>query len=124
MTTERSTLRPMKKRILLVTPENLEIHAYRKKQFNNFVQITMPYLAGFIDENKYEVTLVDEYNQTVPYEQEFDLVAITVNTPNASHCYRISQRFKRHGVKVVMGGPHVALLPDEARSGCKTSGRL
>ena len=105
----------MKKRILLLTPENREIHAYRKKQFNNFVQITMPYLAGFVDEAKYEVVLIDEYNQTIPYEQKFDLVAITVNTPNASHCYSISRRFMRHGVKVVMGGPHVTLLADEAK---------
>ena len=65
----------------------------------------MPYLAGFIDETKYDVVLIDEYNQTIPYEQKFDLVAITVNTPNASHCYKISRRFRRHGVKVVMGGP-------------------
>ena len=35
------------------------------------------------------LTLIDEYNQTIPYVQHFDLVAITVNTPNASHCYRI-----------------------------------
>jgi len=84
----------MRKRILLITPENREIHAYRKKQFNNFVQITMPYLSGFINENKYDVTLIDEYNQTIPYGKEFDLVAITVNTPNASHCYKISRRFR------------------------------
>jgi radical SAM superfamily enzyme YgiQ (UPF0313 family) len=108
----------MKKRILLITPENQEIHAYRKKQFNNFVQITMPYLAGFIDENKYDITLIDEYNQTIPYGVKFDLVAITVNTPNASHCYRISQRFSQLGVKVVMGGPHVTLVPEEAKQYC------
>lgn len=108
----------MKKRILLLTPESREIHAYRKKQFNNFVQITMPYLAGFIDETNYDITLVDEYNQTIPYGQEFDLVAITVNTPNAGHCYEISRRFRRRGVKVVMGGPHVALMADEAKQYC------
>lgn len=108
----------MKKRILLITPESREIHAYRKKQFNNFVQITMPYLSGFINETKYDLTLIDEYNQTIPYGQKFDLVAITVNTPNASHCYKISQRFRQHGVKVVMGGPHVTLMPGEAKQYC------
>ncbi len=53
----------MKKSILMITPENKEINAFRRKQFNNFIQITMPYLAGFIDQSKYEITLVDEYNQ-------------------------------------------------------------
>lgn len=108
----------MKKRILLITPESREIHAYRKNQFNNFVQITMPYLAGFIDESKYDITLIDEYNQTIPHGQKFDLVAMTVNTPNASHCYGISQRFRQQGAKVVMGGPHVTLLADEAKQYC------
>ena len=105
----------MKKRILLITPENPEIRAYRKRQVNNFVQITMPYLAGFIDENTYEIALVDEYNQTIPYERKFDLVAITVNTPNASHCYRIALTFREQGAKIVVGGPHATLLPEEAK---------
>ncbi len=108
----------MRKRILLITPENREIHAYREKQFNNFVQITMPYLAGFIDERKYDVTLIDEYNQVIPYGREYDLVAITVNTPNAAHCYGISQRFRQDGARVVMGGPHATLMPDEAGRHC------
>ena len=108
----------MRKRMLLITPENREIHAYREKQFNNFVQITMPYLAGFVDERKYDITLVDEYNQTIPYGRKFDLVAITVNTPNASHCYEISRRFREDAVKVAMGGPHVTLMPDEAEQNC------
>ena len=81
----------------------------------------MPYLAGFIDEIKYDITVVDEYNQAIPYRQKFDLVAITVNTPNASHCYRISERFRQHGARVVMGGPHVTILPDEARQYCDHS---
>lgn len=35
----------MKKSILMITPENKEIHRFRKRQINNFIQITMPYLA-------------------------------------------------------------------------------
>ncbi|MCE3199176.1 hypothetical protein JI735_14925 [Paenibacillus sonchi] len=49
----------MKKSILLIQPENQKINSFRRKQFNNFVQITMPYLAGFIDEAKYKITLVE-----------------------------------------------------------------
>lgn len=105
-------------KILLITPENQEIHLFRKRQVNNFTQITMPYLAGFIDESRFEITLVDEYNQPIPYESPFDLVAITVNTPNASHCYRMAERFRARGAKVVMGGPHVTLRPAEAAPHC------
>lgn len=102
----------------MITAENKEINSFRKKQFNNFIQITMPYLAGFIDESKYDIVLIDEYNQRIPYDNHFDLVAITVNTPNAVHCYKIAENFKQQGSKVVMGGPHVTLLPEEAMSYC------
>jgi radical SAM superfamily enzyme YgiQ (UPF0313 family) len=104
--------------ILLVTPENSEIKRLRRRQFNNFIQLTMPYLAGFIDEAAYRITLVDEYNQRIPYETPFDLVAITVNTPNAMHCYRMAARFRARGAKVVMGGPHATLRADEAANHC------
>lgn len=104
--------------ILLITPETPEINRVRKRQFNNFTQITMPYLAGFIDEGKYAIRLVDEYNQRIPYESTPDLVAITVNTPNATHCYEMAARFRAGGASVVMGGPHATLRPDEAARHC------
>ncbi|MDF2989426.1 MAG: radical protein [Eubacterium sp.] len=101
-----------------ITPENKEINRFRKKQFNNFIQITMPYLAAFIDENKYEITLVDEYNQKIPFKKQFDLAAITVNTSNALHCYNISERLRTQNTRVVMGGPHATLLPEEVKKNC------
>ncbi len=108
----------VRKSILLITPENPEINRVRKWQFNNFTQITMPYLAGFIDDARYQIRLVDEYNQRIPYERPFDLVAITVNTPNATHCYRMAARFRATDAKVVMGGPHATLRPEEAAQHC------
>ncbi|KMT21787.1 B12-binding domain-containing radical SAM protein [Clostridium cylindrosporum] len=104
----------MKKKILLIQPENIEIRKFRRKQLNNFVQLTIPYLAGYIDEKRYEITLIDEYNNRIPYDKCFDLVCITVNTPNANHCYEMARRFKKSGSVVVLGGPHVTLLPEEA----------
>ena len=107
-----------RKHILLITPENPDIHRVRRRQFNNFTQITMPYLAGFIDEARYQIELVDEYNQRIPYERTFDVVAITVNTPNATHCYRMAARFRAGGARVAMGGPHATLRPEEASGHC------
>ncbi|WP_026477834.1 B12-binding domain-containing radical SAM protein [Alkaliphilus transvaalensis] len=110
----------MKKTILLITPENQEINYFRKRQFNNFIQITMPYLAAFINEEHYDITLIDEYNQKIPFKEDFDLVAITVNTPNANHCYKIAEAFMSKGSYVVMGGPHVTLLPHEGTLHCNS----
>ena len=104
--------------LLMIQPENREINLFRRMQFNNFSQITIPYLAAFVDDRYYNIILVDEYNERIPYQKPFDLVAITVNTPNAPHCYSISAHFRAVGAKVVMGGPHVTLLPEEAGQHC------
>lgn len=98
--------------LLLVTPENAEINCFRAHQLNNFTQLTMPYLAGFVPA-EFRIKLVDEYTQRVPFER-FDIVAITVNTPNAPHVYQMTKRFRQLGSWVVLGGPHVTLLPEEA----------
>jgi radical SAM superfamily enzyme YgiQ (UPF0313 family) len=102
----------------MIQPENREINRFRRFQFNNFSQLTMPYLAAFVDERYYKITLIDEYCQRLPYRERYDLVAITVNTPNAPHCYSISARFRKAGSKVVMGGPHATLMPEEVKENC------
>jgi len=105
-------------KLLMIQPENRTLNRFRRLQFNNFSQITVPYLAAFVDERYYEITLIDEYCQRIPYMKPFDLVAITVNTPNAPHSYEISAKFRASGAKVVMGGPHATLLPDEVKRRC------
>lgn len=108
----------MKKSLLLITPENAEIRRFRRWQFNNFTQLTMPYLAGFVDATRYRIRLVDEYNERIPFDAPVDVVAITVNTPNAPHCYQIAARFRAQKVRVVLGGPHATLQPEEAAAHC------
>ena len=101
--------------ILLITPENRFIRAFRRGQFNNFAQLTMPYLAGFV-RPPHQVSIVDEYNQTVRFDSPADLVGITCNTPNASHVYSLAESFRSRGKMVVLGGPHATLLPEEAKN--------
>ena len=100
-------------RILLITPENRFIKAFRRGQFNNFAQLTMPYLAGFV-RPPHRVATVDEYNQAVDLDAPADLVGITCNTPNAGQVYRMADALRRRGRMVVLGGPHATLLPEEA----------
>ncbi|MGA2255179.1 MAG: cobalamin-dependent protein, partial [Thermoguttaceae bacterium] len=101
-------------RILLITPENRFIRAFRQGQFNNFVQLTMPYLAGFV-QPPHQVAIIDEYNQAICFDTPADLVGITCNTPNAGHVYGLADSFRRQGRMVVLGGPHATLLPEEAK---------
>lgn len=46
------------------------------------------------------------------------LVAITCYTSNSAEAYKIAKDFKLQGSKVIMGGPHVTYLSDEALEYC------
>ena len=45
----------LKQSLLMITPENDELHRFRRRQFNNFTQLTMPYLAGFVDKDRHGI---------------------------------------------------------------------
>lgn len=100
-------------KLLLITASSPEIRRVRKARFLNFQQITMPYLAARVPAN-WEVSHVDEEVEDIDWNSEPDVVAITFHTPSALHAYEIAGRFRARGICVVMGGPHVTLLPDEA----------
>jgi radical SAM superfamily enzyme YgiQ (UPF0313 family) len=65
-----------------------------------------------------DVVLYDDRMEKIPYDEPTDLVAITVETFTARRAYEISAEFKSRGVKVIMGGMHVMLIPDEVQEHC------
>jgi len=101
-------------RLLLITCSSPEIQQVRRSRVLGFQQITMPYLAAFVPAH-WAVRHVDEVVEPVDTEAPVDLVAITLHTPSAPHAYELAARFRRRGVTVALGGPHVSLVPDEAQ---------
>lgn len=65
-----------------------------------------------------EVVLYDDRMEPIPYDEQTDLAAITVETFTARRAYEISEEFKKRGVPVIMGGIHVKLAPEEAKEHC------
>lgn len=61
-----------------------------------------------------EVCFHDDRLEEVPFDEPTDLVAISVETFTALRAYKIAREFRARGVRVVMGGYHVTLLPEEA----------
>jgi radical SAM superfamily enzyme YgiQ (UPF0313 family) len=45
---------------------------------------------------------------------EADLIGLTVITGTASRAYELAAHFRRRGITVVLGGPHVTLIPEDA----------
>lgn len=100
-------------KLLLITASAPEIRAVRRTRFLNFQQITMPYLAALTPAG-WQVEHVDEEVRPVNPDAPADLVGITFHTPSAHHAYMLADTFRARGIPVVLGGPHVTLLPDEA----------
>jgi radical SAM superfamily enzyme YgiQ (UPF0313 family) len=101
--------------LLLITAASPEIQRVRRSRVLNFQQVTMPYLGAFAPAN-WVVRHVDEAVTAIDFDAEADVVAITFHTPSAQHAYDIADRFRRRGITVSLGGPHVTLLPDEAQA--------
>jgi radical SAM superfamily enzyme YgiQ (UPF0313 family) len=62
-----------------------------------------------------EVRIVDEGVEPIDFDCDADLVGITGMTNMAPVGYRIADEFRRRGKKVVLGGVHVTVCPDEAQ---------
>jgi radical SAM superfamily enzyme YgiQ (UPF0313 family) len=70
-------------------------------------------IAGLVKEPD-EVIMYDDRLEQIPFDEKTDLVCITVDSFNARRAYQISAEYKKRNIKVVLGGMHVSLLPDEA----------
>lgn len=65
-----------------------------------------------------EVVMYDDRMEKINYDAQTDLVMITVETYTAKRAYEIAAEYKKRGTKVIMGGMHAKLLPDEVTEHC------
>src|SRR5258705_1995145 len=61
-----------------------------------------------------DIQLLDEGITDVPLDLDADLIGLTVITGTAHRAYELADHFRRRGITVVLGGPHVTLIPDDA----------
>lgn len=103
-------------KILLISPEiegsNLR---FTKKEARSFwfPRISLTTLASRVPPED-EVKIVDETVDKIDFNMDVDLVGISVMTYHAPRAYEISERFRKRGVKVVLGGIHPSAMPEEA----------
>jgi len=76
-------------------------------------RVNLPLLAALTPPG-HTVTIVDEAFAPDDTDQEVDLVGITVLTELAPRAYQIGDSYRSKGVKVVMGGIHPTIMPEEA----------
>ncbi len=81
------------------------------------IGMTLPYLAGLSGPD-IDIKITDERLESIDFNRDFDLVAITVMTRSSKRAYEISKIYRDKGKKVVMGGFHVSFNPEEAKEHC------
>jgi radical SAM superfamily enzyme YgiQ (UPF0313 family) len=101
--------------------ENMKIkliapHEQREDTISNpfrIQRVNLPLLAALTPPD-HTITIVEEAFAPDDMDQDVDLVGITVLTELALRAYQIGDAYRRRGVKVVMGGIHPTVLPEEA----------
>lgn len=65
-----------------------------------------------------EVDVVEEEIDRIDLDKHYDLVGISCMTTSAPRAYQLSSAFRNKGAKVVLGGIHPTVMPDEAIAHC------
>lgn len=99
-------------RLLLVYPS---VHRGGVERINPFwlPPLGLATVAGCTPDN-WETRLVDENVEDIDFDEECDLVAIGFMTANCKRAYFIAEEFRNRGRKVILGGAHVTVVPEEA----------
>jgi len=104
---------PPSKKVLLIFPRERGI------KFSNDTRYPFPILGltllASLFPKTYEVKIINEAIEKVDFNADVDLVGITGLTCVIKRAYAIADRFRERGVKVILGGVHPSLLPEEAK---------
>lgn len=99
-------------RILLIKPRwFVRGGQYRYLEHVRFTPLSLGILAALSPEH--EVTIVDGDWEDIPQDRDFDLVGITATTFTSERAYAIADKFRHRGAKVVLGGVHPTIMPQE-----------
>jgi radical SAM superfamily enzyme YgiQ (UPF0313 family) len=78
--------------------------------------LTFPTLKALVPaELNAQIECFDEGIADVDLNLEADLICMTVITGTAPRAYELSAHFRQRGIPVVLGGPHVTLIPADAQ---------
>jgi radical SAM superfamily enzyme YgiQ (UPF0313 family) len=99
------------KKLLLVNPVGRR-SGFLLSRFSTVQPLSLAYIAAATPSD-WEVRIADEvFGQIQP--EKADLVGITAFTSNINRAYEIAASYRNAGTKVVIGGIHASMLPDEA----------
>lgn len=99
------------KKLLLINPVGRR-SGYMLSRFTLFPPLGLAYVAGATPPD-WDVRILDENFEPFQFE-EADLVGITAFTANINRAYEIARIYRDKKIKVVLGGIHASMAPEEA----------
>jgi radical SAM superfamily enzyme YgiQ (UPF0313 family) len=100
-------------KILLIAPSLSK----GRSQFLRMPQLTLGVISA-LTPPEIEVDVIDEEIEEINFDKHYDLVGISCMTASAPRAYQLSSVFREKGVKVVLGGIHPSVMPQEAITHC------
>ena len=61
-----------------------------------------------------DIEVIDEYFGELDFDHDTDVIALSAKTSCAPKAYDVAQRYRARGKRVILGGIHASLRPDEA----------
>jgi radical SAM superfamily enzyme YgiQ (UPF0313 family) len=81
----------------------------------NMYPLNLSVIAGLTPED-IDITFYDDRHESISFYEGFDLVAMPVETYTAKRAYVLADSFRENGTRVVLGGMHTTMLPNEAEN--------
>jgi radical SAM superfamily enzyme YgiQ (UPF0313 family) len=100
-------------KIIFIEPKSPNLHVF--SQFP-LPRLGIFILAAIVKEIGWDAEVIVEETQKIDFEKirNVDMVGISTITPTAPRAYAMADKIRSLGIPVIIGGPHVTFLPDEA----------
>ena len=102
-------------KILFIYPTRLDRDQTPIKYKKAFLPPLALAILNGLTPKHHNVRVVNDIVENIDFSSDYDLVAITAMTTQIGRAYQIADKFRETGVKVIIGGIHATVLPDEAK---------
>ncbi len=99
------------KKLLLINPVGRK-SGFLSSRSTTYPPLSLAYVAA-LTPSDWQIKILDENFDDFVFE-EADLVGITAFTSNINRAYEIAKFYRAKNIKVILGGIHASMLPDEA----------
>ncbi|MCU0644197.1 MAG: B12-binding domain-containing radical SAM protein [bacterium] len=104
-------------KIVFIEPKSPNLHIFSKFVIPRLGTLI---LATIMKKLGWEARVIIEENEELDFEciQSADIVGISTITSTAPRAYTLADQIRALGILVIMGGPHVSYMPEEALEHC------